>query len=203
MNGVTLTSAHGYPARIIAPGLAGVRSVKWLDKITVQQKESSNHYQQRDYKVLPPNVDTPERAEKEWSLVPALQEMPINSSILSPCSDSTTSRDQHDKAVIRGYAIPGYGSGPITNVAVSADDGESWSDADLYVGLDKSIDQSRLKWAWCLWQIKMPLREGSGRRFLSRATDKGGNAQREARSEWNLRGVAYNGYGEVNNVNVT
>ena len=35
------------------------------------------------------------------------------------------------------------------------------------------------------------------KRIWSRATDKGGNTQEAEHSEWNFRGVAYNGYGTV------
>jgi DMSO/TMAO reductase YedYZ molybdopterin-dependent catalytic subunit len=35
MNGRTLPRAHGYPVRIIAPGIYGMKSVKWLDRIEV------------------------------------------------------------------------------------------------------------------------------------------------------------------------
>lgn len=35
MNGVTLPAQHGYPARIVLPGIYGFKSVKWLTGITV------------------------------------------------------------------------------------------------------------------------------------------------------------------------
>ncbi|HZD71081.1 MAG TPA: molybdopterin-dependent oxidoreductase, partial [Actinomycetes bacterium] len=35
MNGSTLPRAHGYPVRIIAPGIYGMKSVKWLQRIEV------------------------------------------------------------------------------------------------------------------------------------------------------------------------
>jgi DMSO/TMAO reductase YedYZ molybdopterin-dependent catalytic subunit len=35
MNDSTLPRAHGYPARIIAPGIYGMKSVKWLRRIEV------------------------------------------------------------------------------------------------------------------------------------------------------------------------
>jgi len=69
-------------------------------------------------------------------------------------------------------------------------------------GLDAGKDGgAEVKWAWCLWKAKVGVGKGEGKRLLSRAHDRGGNVQPE-RCEWNLRGVAYNGYGEVRNLQV-
>jgi sulfite oxidase len=56
MNGSTLPFDHGRPVRVVVPGVARARSVKWLDKITVQQEEAQTFYQRYDYKILPPDA---------------------------------------------------------------------------------------------------------------------------------------------------
>ena len=202
MNDKPLTHCHGFPARIIAPGLAGVRSVKWLDCINVQFEQSSNHFHQRDYKILPPEVDTSEAAEFIWSQVPPLHRMPVNSAIGVPATGSDVQRDENGLIHVCGYALPGYKSGPITSVEVSADEGHTWQEAHLYVGMDNKIDKSSLKWAWCLWETRVRMGRGTRARVLSRATDRGGNRQENARTEWNLRGVGYHGYGEASDLNI-
>jgi sulfite oxidase len=40
MNGSALPSDHGGPVQVVVPGVARARSVKWLDRITVQDAES-------------------------------------------------------------------------------------------------------------------------------------------------------------------
>ena len=194
MNGRPLPFNHGFPIRIIAPGIAGARSVKWLDRITVQANESNNFYQQYDYKILPPGATDKEAAKQYWAVTPAIQDMPINSVIAVPQDDETLSSDTH--ITVKGYALPQGDQGPVTEVEVSTDGGETWMDATIIDGAEH-----RGKWCWALWETTVTLEKGEGRRVLSRATDAGGNVQ-SACPQWNLRGVAYSGYGEARNLRV-
>lgn len=177
---------------MIIPGVAGARSVKWVDRITIQNNESSNYYQTSDYKVLPQHVDSAQEAEKYWHSTPALQDMPINSVIISPGSESTVAL-KDNMIEIAGYAVPGGADGPIMRVEVSIDEGKTWIAADL-IG-------ERSKWSWCFWKASIRPDQDVIRRIYSRAFDQGGNEQ-AAEPAWNLRGVAYNGYGESRDVTV-
>ncbi|KAK3117214.1 hypothetical protein LTR53_001641 [Teratosphaeriaceae sp. CCFEE 6253] len=196
MNDQPLTKEHGYPVRIVTPGIAGARAVKWLDHITVQQRESENYYMQHDYKVLPPEATDVESASKFWGVVPAVQEMPVNSTIATPQEGATVERDSNGDVTVSGYALPSGDTGPVVKVELSGDGGESWTDAELLHG------EGEGKWSWKLYQCKLRLPAGSGKTIHSRATDAAGNTQPK-RSEWNLRGVCYNGYGEVTDLTVT
>jgi sulfite oxidase len=200
MNDEPLTPNHGAPVRIVTPGIAGARSVKWLDRITVQLEESSNYYQQHDYKILPPEADCKEKAERWWSKVPAIQDMPINSVIALPASKSTVVPDSKGFIEVKGYALPSGADGPITKVEVSVDDGKTWVEAKLKSGEEYEGEGVELKWAWMLWEAKVKVGKGMVG-ILSRATDTSGQRQ-ERCPEWNFRGVGYNGYGEVAGVNV-
>jgi len=217
MNGAPLTPAHGAPVRVIAPGLAGARSVKWLDDIRLQPEESTNHYQRRDYKVLPPEVTSMEEAEEYWDVTPALMDMPVNSVIGWPTDEEKV--ELIDGALeIRGYALPQGEQGPVTKVDVRVGEEGKWVEAEIMNPCgDLEDDEAQGKWAWKLWRAKIPksvlescgnhskglLGESNDRvvDVFSRATDAGGNTQGEG--DWNLRGVAFNGYGSVKAVRVS
>ncbi|KAI9794502.1 MAG: hypothetical protein M1833_000362 [Piccolia ochrophora] len=196
MNGRKLPANHGYPVRVIAPGIAGARSVKWLDRITVQRTESKNFYQQRDYKILPPEATNKDEAEKYWHAVPPIQDMPVNSVVAVPESGQRVLLDSGGNIEVKGYALPHGADGPVIKVEVSSDEGKSWADAEINDG-----PEGRGKWCWVLWRATVNLTRGPRGKIWSRATDAGGNVQC-ASPAWNLRGVNYNGYGEARDLDV-
>lgn len=192
MNGEPLTPKHGAPVRALVPGIAGARSVKWLTRITVQAEESSNHYQRHDYKILPPEVTSMEQAEEYWAKVEALMDMPINSVIGLPASESTVHRDEAGLVQCKGYALPHGMDGPIVKVEVSGDNGQSWTEAELDFGEEHNQDnRQKIRWAWCLWSARIAMKPGTNQQITCRATDFGGNVQ-PRENTWNLRGVGYN-----------
>lgn len=198
LNGKTLSINHGFPVRAVLPGIAGARWVKWLDRVTVQRDESNNYYQQQDYKILPPHVETKAQAMENWHLVPAMQLMPINSVICTPESGDTIEPDAEGKVIVAGYAVPAGDDGPVTKVEISLDKGETWEEANI-------VQETPTRWSWALWMTKVDVRRllpsdgESSKRIWSRAWDRGGNFQ-DGKCQWNYRGVGYNGYGEVKNM---
>ena len=195
MNDEPLTKAHGYPVRVVTPGIAGARAVKWLDRITVQTRESQNFYQTHDYKILPAEATDAEKAKRFWDVTPAVQEMPVNSVIIEPKDESTLQRSDDGTITIQGYALPSGDDGPVVKVEISVDGGSSWTDAELLHHPREG------KWSWMLWKARLHMPAGSDQTVMSRATDAAGNTQPE-QPEWNLRGVCYNGYGEVNGLTI-
>ena len=185
MNGERLTPKHGFPVRVVVPGVIGARSVKWLDQITVSTKESPNFYQQRDYKILPPNVTDKGSAAKYWDKVPPMMDNVINSVVAVPEDEETVKRSPQGTISTKGYAIPQGDGGPVVKVEVSTDNGETWTEAKL---------GPATRYSWVLWEAVVAIERGKGKRIFSKATDRQGNTQTEERSQWNLRGVGYQGY---------
>ncbi|KAF8253032.1 molybdopterin binding oxidoreductase [Wilcoxina mikolae CBS 423.85] len=209
MNGTELTINHGFPLRIVIPGVAGARWTKWLDKIKVETRESENFYMQRDYKILPPCVVTKEQALEYWPKVPAIQGMPINSIVAYPEPETTVSADIHGELEVCGYALPQEDAGPVVRVEVSSNLGETWSEAEIVFPAKKELEteegRKKYKWAWVIWKYKMPKHQvqriAKETKIWSRATDLGGNRQ-DGTIPWNYRGVAYNAYGETEGLQV-
>lgn len=195
MNDQPLTREHGYPVRVVCPGIAGARNVKWLDQISVQMEQSKNHYMLYDYKVLPEAAVDSESAKQFWHSTPPVQDMPVNSIIAEPGPGESIVRSGDGKIAVRGYALPGGRDGPVAKVEVSSDLGASWTAAEL------TQDDAGSKWAWTLWSAHVSCEPGENKTIYSRATDTGGNQQPE-KSQWNLRGVCWNGYGVVSDLTI-
>jgi sulfite oxidase len=192
MNGKPLTRDHGYPVRVIVPGFAGARSVKWLDTITVQEVEVKNFYMKRDYKVLPEDVKDRERddMEKVWDDTPSLQGMSVQAAICSPRSGETVNSSD-DTIEVKGYAVTGE-DGPIKAVHISTDEGKTWKDAEI-------IYQEG-KYSWTIWHCRLRdiTRET---KIWSRAESSTGDLQ-PIKPHWNLRGVMSNGISEITHLEI-
>ncbi|KAF8650996.1 hypothetical protein AX16_004982 [Volvariella volvacea WC 439] len=178
MNDDALSADHGGPFRIVVPGFLGARWVKWVDTISISPSESANFYQARDYKILPPEVETKEAAVSLWSKYPSMTRMPLNSVVasVSPLSEQTL--------LINGYAMPGSCRN-VAAVEVTIDGGATWHSA--------KITYQEGKWSWTLWELVLEGVPAHGT-VHSRAIDDDGSVQPQEGC-WNLRGVAFNAWG--------
>ena len=191
MNGEPLPLDHGYPMRVIAPGIAGARQVKWLTRIKASKTESQGHWQQNDYKQFNPSIDW---HNVDFSKSVAIQEYPIQSAICEPQEGATV--DSCDEVTLKGYAWSGGGRG-IIRVDVSLDGGKSWDVADLH----KIQQPMHREWAWTLWEATLPIPQtlrGKKLDIVCKAIDTSHNAQPEkAEGIWNLRGLIHNAWHHV------
>lgn len=112
MNGEPLPKVHGYPLRVIVPGIYGMKHVKWLSKIELVNYDFKGYW------------------EKEgWSDEAVI---PVKAQILMPMDGKTVPVGNY---VIGGVAFGGrFG---ISKVQVSLDGKRTWHDADLKTPLSK------------------------------------------------------------------
>ena len=107
MNNSTLPDGHGYPARVLVPGIFGMKHVKWLTEIEVVNYDYQGYWQQRG-----------------WSdPAPVL----LTSRIDTPLDGSSVAA--HRTGYIAGVAFSGNKG--ISEVDVSLDGGKTWELATL------------------------------------------------------------------------
>lgn len=182
MDGEPLPALHGYPLRVVVPGYIGARSVKWLQRITVRQSPSENRFQQRDYRLFPPDV-TAETAE--WDKGKMLMETPITSVICFPADKSTVPAGRVE---ICGYACAG-GDRLVAEVQVSTNGGGTWVQGRLH-GQGKP-------WQWRLWSAEVDLSPGE-HLLICRAVDSAGEEQPQSvSSTWNFEGYVNNAWHRI------
>lgn len=192
MNGVPIPRDHGFPIRVIVPGVVGARNVKWLTKIIVSKDESSSHWQRNDYKGFSPSVDWD---TVDFSKSPSIQELPVVSAICTPSDGDSVQVSDNGTIKIKGYAWSGGGQ-KIVRVDISADKGKTWHVAN-FDQQDDSLPPQH--WSWTLWSINLPVSKSQSQlEIWAKAVDSTYNTQPESFEYiWNLRGVLSNAYHKI------
>jgi DMSO/TMAO reductase YedYZ molybdopterin-dependent catalytic subunit len=122
MNDRSLPRAHGYPARIIAPGIYGMKNVKWLQRIEVVDYDYRGYWQRSDGWDNIAEIKTASRIDVPGELTMVAGE-----------------------AVVAGVAWAGDRG--IRRVEVSLDGGRTWTPATLRRELAPAAwRQWRLPW---------------------------------------------------------
>src|SRR5262249_45098901 len=106
MNGEPLIPKHGYPARLLVPGIYGMKNVKWLRKIEVSDRDFRGFWQQRGW--------DDEAVIKTMSRIATL---------------SSFSTVDAEPLMIGGRAVAGDRG--IQSVEVSVDNGQTWQEGEL------------------------------------------------------------------------
>ena len=182
MNGELLPAMHGAPLRVVVPGYIGARSVKWVERVTVQAEPSGNYFQATAYRLLPAEAD-PKAAGPGDGL--SLGAVPVNADILRPDGRTVLPAGSTE---ITGYALAGDDR-DIARVDVSADGGRTWVQADL--------GASAGPWAWRLWRTALDLPAGETV-ITARAWDTAANVQPEhAEHLWNPKGYINNSWARL------
>uniref|UniRef100_A0A915C169 sulfite oxidase n=1 Tax=Parascaris univalens TaxID=6257 RepID=A0A915C169_PARUN len=192
MNGEDIPRDHGYPIRLIAPGIVGARQVKWLTNIHVSDEESDTQWQKKDYRALPPTIG--HNDPQDFELVPSIQEYPVQCAFCQPAVNTKVHRS--DEAIeVAGYAWSGGGRG-IIQVLVSPDGGNTWQLAELAQPEGQDLDHM---WSWTLFKatVKIP-KDAKYMDLVCKATDRSYNTQPEtALGIWNVRGLIHNAWHHI------
>ncbi|XP_054663087.1 sulfite oxidase, mitochondrial [Grus americana] len=187
MNGEELPRDHGFPLRVVVPGVVGARSVKWLQRVAVSPAESPSHWQRNDYKGFSPCVDWD---TVDYSTAPAIQELPVQSAITHPRPGEAVPAGE---LTVKGYAWSGGGR-EVVRVDVSLDGGRTWRVARL--AGERSVPGRA--WAWALWELQAPVAAGAELEIVCKAVDGSYNVQPDTVAPiWNLRGVLSNAWHRV------
>jgi DMSO/TMAO reductase YedYZ molybdopterin-dependent catalytic subunit len=110
MNGAPLEKAHGFPARLLIPGIYGMKNVKWIERITLVNTDFLGYWQHQGWNDAAPyqtasRIDTPSQRQ-------------------SVAAGTTT---------VAGVAFAGDRG--IQKVEVSPDTGQTWIEAQVKPGL--------------------------------------------------------------------
>jgi DMSO/TMAO reductase YedYZ molybdopterin-dependent catalytic subunit len=107
MNGRVLPREHGFPARLLVPGLYGMKQPKWLERLEVVDRPHAGYWETRG-----------------WSKTAVVRTMSrIDAATLLPTGEH----------VAAGVAFAGARG--ISRVEVSTDDGATWQEAELRTAL--------------------------------------------------------------------
>lgn len=157
MNGEPLPARHGFPLRLIVPGLYGEKNPKWLTRLELLAASDARLRGKLGF-----------YREQGWAR--AGDEIPIHSRIDAP----RVSGDRFAEPFIVGQAcelrgMAFSGDNGISKVQVSTDDGETWDAAEIHQpGTDIS---------WSLWRYDWMPEEAGESLLVVRACDNDGEQQ--------------------------
>ncbi len=157
-NGEPLRPAHGFPIRLIMPGLEGNLHIKWLRRLKFGDQPWMTRWETARYTQLLANGKA-----TQFQL-----RMEPNSVITSP-SGTMVIRPGYRR--ISGTAWSGHGK--IAKVEISTDGAKSWQEARLNLPLlPKAQTRFEMDWTW----------DGKPSKIVSRSTDDKGNVQPDRKS---------------------
>ena len=171
MNGEPLPRDHGFPVRALVPGWVGSTSIKWLGRIVVSSEQLWTRNNTTSYVLI--GDDYPPEGEAQGKVA---ETQSIKSALALPWPAELFA-GQHR---IHGYAHSPHG--PIARVEWSADNGHTWSDAEL--------PGPQPQYSWARFDFAYDAEPGE-RVIMTRATDAAGNTQPD-RVPFNEKGYLFN-----------
>ena len=152
INGEPLPQAHGFPARLLIPGLYGMKNGKWLTSLSVDAGDYTGYWEQQGW-TREANIKMTARID-----VPSSDQLLINKPL-----------------VIAGVAFSGDRG--IGRVDVSTDGGETYHPATFHAA---TLRQPLGPLTWVLWQYEWTPPAGGRYVLIARAIDLAGDVQTPA-----------------------
>ncbi len=154
MNGEPLPPRHGYPVRVIVPGLYGEKNVKWVTGIEVLDHDGKGFYEQQGWG---PNFVVPTRSD-----------------FFAPKWTRRQGKDSFDQPMRANQAVELRGRGfagdrGVRSVEISLDGGESWNPT--------TIDYPGTRLTWVFWSYVWTPTAPGDYLLTVRATDQNGGQQ--------------------------
>jgi len=177
MNGQDLPFLNGFPVRLVVPGYYGTYWVKHLSEITVIDSVFDGFWMKGAYRIPDNDCNCTEPGTPPKTTIP-IGRLTVRSFITSVGDGAKVAAGQ--PITLKGIAFDG-GTG-IKEVAVSTDDGKSWTPAKL--------GQDLGKYSFREWQLPVTLTAGP-HELKVRATNNGGQTQ-PMKPLWNPAGYLRN-----------
>ena len=140
MNGELLRDDHGFPARLIVPGIYGMKNVKWLNRIELVDEDYQGYWQERGWSDPAPyqiwgRIDSPD--------------------------------DDVDPGPRQAAGVASAGDRDVSRVEVTLDNGETWADAMLEPALNPPFTWVRWRYpfeavAGTKIKLKIRVTDGAG-----------------------------------------
>ena len=179
MNGENIPLAHGFPLRLVAGGWPASVSGKWVNRISIRNREHDGEKMGgSSYRVPCSPVAPGENVDDADMCI--IESMPVKSLITYPKSGATFPKS--NRLSIRGHAWAGDLN--VTKVEYSIDFGSSWSNCTL----EKPVN--RLAWQHFSATIQFP--QMGYYEVWARATDSQGVVQPMLIPGWNPKGYLNN-----------
>ncbi|HVL22500.1 MAG TPA: molybdopterin-dependent oxidoreductase [Thermomicrobiales bacterium] len=175
INGEPLPRIHGYPVRVLVPGMFGEKNVKWVTRIDVATKDEHGFYEQQGWG---PNFMPYTRSDI----------FRPRTRLRSGKFTFTREFPAGQEIEIRGRAFAGNRG--IRSVEISTDGGDSWRPVEIYY--------PGTKLTWALWRYTWTPPQAGQFVITSRAVDGNGDPQPEE-----VRGIVPQGASGYHKVTMT
>lgn len=179
MNGKDIPLAHGYPLRLVAGGWPASVSGKWVNRISIRNKEHDGTKMKGTAYRVPKNPVAPGDKVKNEDMK-IIESMPVKSLITHPKSGGILKNKK--SVTIRGHAWAGELE--VTKVEYSIDFGATWKECSI----EKPVN--RLAWQHFSAFVNFPKK--GYYEIWAKATDTQGVSQPMLLPGWNPKGYLNN-----------